>query len=638
MTWKRRLVYVLLLVGVIFVSVFVYNNRLSELDIESGFSHESIVDSMYVDVNHHSLRQTIHVDRDNFSGIRVHSDVVKNKHAYSSWVEVYFKVSLYDGDELVDSYKYEKLFTDSDRAGHFDFEIEPIANSAGKDYELVIEPYYDYDRIVEFSLIDMDIGESTAKIDGEESGYSIAYEIIYRRNHLTFYLLFVFILLVAQFIAIWLLSKNKKIEIKYAIIAITVGTTCAIIMPTYYWHDELFHYTRVYDIVNGHIIPETDDGWPVAYIPNKDLYLGFNRYEQVHEKFLDEEKANELEEFDQEFSGVYSPISYIPSIIALAFAKAIMPDTAIYWTYIMRVVQLLCCVLIVYFAIKKTPIFKRTFAIVALIPAFLCATSFMSPDGILFSFLLLLFAQIFEIMKSRKKISKKQFLVLLASSVVVSITKLVYFPFVFAMLLIPFSRKMRGDKARIISIIILSFAITFVWNVFAVALLSGGQGVNMWYIISYYLKRPFELLQIMVYSFFKYGGNHINDLSALGDDAFMANIYDGTIVPVLFTFVIALTFFNEKSQLNKKSKIILGLILLATFGLISLSLLVACTPVRFTEIMGIQGRYFLPFIPVLAFIFANKKNNISEKVYEYLPEIILLIYFIYEMRIVINTL
>jgi uncharacterized membrane protein len=75
-----------------------------------------------------------------------------------------------------------------------------------------------------------------------------------------------------------------------------------------------------------------------------------------------------------------------------------------------------------------------------------------------------------------------------------------------------------------------------------------------------------------------------------------------------------------KKQLSVKSSIIMSVISVAIVGLIYTSLYVQWTPYANPNIIGVQGRYFLPFIPLLFIVIGNfikkdfkmKENSITQ--------------------------
>lgn len=141
------------------------------------------------------------------------------------------------------------------------------------------------------------------------------------------------------------------------------------------------------------------------------------------------------------------------------------------------------------------------------------------------------------------------------------------------------------------------------------AKLTAGQGVNTMYLLKYYLHHPFELVQIIIYTFQHQFGNFINDVFGGFNKVYGSIIQDGSIFPIVFLIMYIVLVIKGENKLKDRPKIILGLILIATYILISLSLLLACTPIDKNEIYGIQGRYFIMFLFPIYLIFSNNRNK-----------------------------
>ena len=81
-------------------------------------------------------------------------------------------------------------------------------------------------------------------------------------------------------------------------------------------------------------------------------------------------------------------------------------------------------------------------------------------------------------------------------------------------------------------------------------------------------------------------------------------------VVVGFLMILFLEFFRVKEQyvIKTKERVCYGILA----GLISLAVLAAMwlawTPVSYDNIQGVQGRYFLPMIPLLYLVVANNKK------------------------------
>lgn len=76
------------------------------------------------------------------------------------------------------------------------------------------------------------------------------------------------------------------------------------------------------------------------------------------------------------------------------------------------------------------------------------------------------------------------------------------------------------------------------------------------------------------------------------------------IVGLLFVY-INISDETMRKKLTKYQKIIITLIILAIMGLIFTSLYIQWTPANWSVIAGVQGRYFLPILPLLSLIIGN---------------------------------
>lgn len=85
-----------------------------------------------------------------------------------------------------------------------------------------------------------------------------------------------------------------------------------------------------------------------------------------------------------------------------------------------------------------------------------------------------------------------------------------------------------------------------------------------------------------------------------------------TFVPYVF-FIISLTagILNEeiKNKFSRYQTIIIALIILAIVGLVFTSLYIQWTETEEVTIKGVQGRYFLPVLPLILLLLRKTKNT-----------------------------
>jgi uncharacterized membrane protein len=579
--------------------------------------------------NEQEIVQTIVADENNFNKINIYLDPVNNTYDGTLYKTMYLLVSLQDekGNTL-EEYKYEKVFFDDDAV--LSFQFPTISDSLGKKYYLHIKSYKEND--IAIKMIPNESENSNTYVDGELIQNQLIFTTEYKtiKNNSYFYSISLTIILSFGLLLLFFYKKGKNFPIhkQYFILAIVLSLFMILVVPLYVGHDELAHLGRIYEVSNGRLTSHIIGDWPKTEFPMKLVNASFSKYTEIPFRLAAEKDDSSLMYLNMEYTSVYSPISYIPQVIGLWIAKLFSLHPFL-WPYVCRIFQALACIFIVYYAIKIAPFGKKMIAFIGLLPTFIQATSLLSADSLLVSCSLLFLSKILQILYEKKNIDKKDFVCLAVLSIIISISKLVYFPLSFLLLLIPLKLKDKSLFKKSIIIIMLSLIIIVLWNGIASFSLTSGQGVNVFYYIKYYLKNPLEFIQITIYTFYNGVGNLISDLFGGMNNWAENTIYDSTIFPVLFFLCYIRLLFNGENKLQTKDKKIMGLLLILTYILISTSLLFTCTPIYSGEIIGIQGRYFISFLFPIYLIFSKEKkekNASNESI------ILILIYFAYYLR------
>ena len=138
--------------------------------------------------------------------------------------------------------------------------------------------------------------------------------------------------------------------------------------------------------------------------------------------------------------------------------------------------------------------------------------------------------------------------------------------------------------------------------------LSMYKDVNSGDQLSTLLHNPIEYLQRLFTTISVFGGDYIYSLlgSELGWNEFA---YMYTLFPLLFGLLFIYANTSDESikvRLTKYQNIIIGLIILAVVGLIFTSLYIQWNEPQNTTIIGVQGRYFIPLIPIATFFIFSK--------------------------------
>ena len=153
------------------------------------------------------------------------------------------------------------------------------------------------------------------------------------------------------------------------------------------------------------------------------------------------------------------------------------------------------------------------------------------------------------------------------------------------------------------------------------------------------LTNPFGYIQRIIYEIELNGAKYLGEMfgSGIGWYNFVSL---NTIVPyVLFIMFISITLIDNsvKDRFSKFQKIIIALVLLAVFLLIFTSLYVQWTKADSNGIDGIQGRYFIPLLPMFGMLvgsYIKVRNTYNE---QNMIKLIAIIGFILQMQFILTT-
>lgn len=605
---KTYLIYVLFLIIILINHLYSYNHKTNNIDTVKHYNignfYEKVEENkiLYYD---EIITQKFISQKNNLYKVKILFNGIENSNSKKfNYAAAYLTVSIEDENHnTLEKHKYDKIFLEDKE--FFVFEFETIENSKDRVFYIKIEAYHPVTLFVLPIQISNDDNYELL-INNNLINGNLLLETSYKKNS-NLYIILTTIITIIFITIIFIFSKiNLTSEKKYLILSITISILMILLTPPYAGHDEISHWSRVYEIEKGNIITDESNGWLYTSIPQNTLT--YKKYSDLKTLL-----ANNIEgemEIEMTYSSVYSPISYIPQIIGLKVAKVFFQNS-FYWTYIVRIFESIFCIICTYYAIKIIPHSKNIIFFICLLPTYIQATSYISADACLVASSILFISKILQITSQKDEIRIKDYILLFILSCILALSKLVYIPLCFMLLYVIYNRK--DCKKQIIFILILTMIITGIWNLIAMSNLMSGQGGNAAYYIKEILINPIHFIQITLYSFINQIGNHINDLFGGMNSWYLNTISDSTIFPLFFFIIYIYLLNDDKKELKNKEKIYLILIVIMTYLLISTSLYISCTPVHNNQIIGIQGRYLLPLLlPIYLLVPKGKiKKDIS---------------------------
>ena len=457
-------------------------------------------------------------------------------------------------------------------------------------------------------------------VNGEEmQGASIIFQDLYKSNIRTIIysvILIVFILGVYIVSSIIYYKKGMKIENIFLMVAPLTCIFFLVTMPTFKNHDEYYHWLKAYEVSQGTLMTPQEDGVQGSMMPegvSKVFPTNWTAIDYQTMKQLLNVKLNEDNKgiLNPETAAVYSFVQYIPQATGIALAR-LVTDNVYLITYGGRIVNMIFALLVLYFAIKLMPFGKKLLLIPAMIPIAIEGFTSLSPDAMTISVAFFYIAYILHLaFGDKEQLGIKEKAILLISSIVIALCKIVYIPLVGLILIIPKEKfKNQGNKNKILNFCVIAgiaVIINLIWLAISSRYLSTFREGDSKIQVLLALQNPILYIQNVLYTFNLNGSNYL--LSLFGADlgwGELIKLY--SIVPYAFLGIYLFTAItdNELKDKFKRYQIVwISLVVLAIVGLIFTSLYVQWTTVGQTSIAGIQGRYFLPILPLVMLLLGS---------------------------------
>jgi len=272
-----------------------------------------------------------------------------------------------------------------------------------------------------------------------------------------------------------------------------------------------------------------------------------------------------------------------------------------------------------YFAIKFIPENKIFLLIFLLSPKIIYISSTLSGDVFTNAVCILLITYILKLRNNKERFKLKNFILLLLLMPCVAISKVVYLPLCFLVLLIPKECFKSIKEKLIICLILLLIAITIfifwtsIANVYNLNIKNSNTAEQLNFIFS----NPIKYIGILGYNIFNYFSTWSLDMVG-GYMQWGTILTQPDFISICIYLLLAVSLLNERKEnkisLNKSCYITIIILLAVIFAGILTSMYIACSSVNCIgglEIYGVQGRYFVPI--VLLIIAMIPRQNINEK-------------------------
>ena len=438
--------------------------------------------------------------------------------------------------------------------------------------------------------------------------------------------------------------KAKIHTITFGAILI-LGCLYGIVFPPYTAPDEAFHINQSFN--NSSIalnqIERKDIAWGTNYKrPSdtneviEDQLPSIFMYREFSENLLtlSPDKATDTKVFDKEEVGGYN-VPYFASSLAILLCRFL--HLGFVPTLLLgRLANLLMCATLVFFAVKFMPYGKAAMAICSVLPMSLHLFMSYSRDGFIISMAFLLTALCFYAIESKDPLPFKTLILLAFVSIIFAPAKATYVPLCLMVVLIPIAA-FKNKKVAVGTIIsTLAFTLAnYTYNnrillrtlvpqlpeaVSVQAVQEVTQTVtyvNPDYITfntGYILSHIFQTISLITNSIVKLGDHYLKTLIGGKLSYFSVEIsWVWVIGFIILLFMASHRTQEEVFTIKPFQFTFIQLLALACAALV-VGGCILWTPTYWDTIYGIQGRYFLPMLPIFLLLLKGKTFMIKKDI------------------------
>lgn len=266
------------------------------------------------------------------------------------------------------------------------------------------------------------------------------------------------------------------------------------------------------------------------------------------------------------------------------------------------------------------PFGKMVLFVVSMFPMTLEESSSFGYDLVVNGFVFFVTAYILNLIYEKQKVSVKDIVLVSLTIFLFAPCKAIYIFVAGLWILIPKEKfqlgKMKEKYWKLITNFIVFFSTllpNILVNMVKVSRISSNSGLVFWAGERGYGMG--DVLQNIPYSIYVFANTLIKNTeyyvnTLIGSRLGWLEITISQFITTGFLTILLLEFFREKEQyiIKAKERVCYGVVVVLISLAVVAAMWLAWTPISYDTIQGVQGRYFLPAIPLLYLMVANNKK------------------------------
>ncbi|MFT4104676.1 MAG: DUF2142 domain-containing protein [Lacrimispora sp.] len=447
--------------------------------------------------------------------------------------------------------------------------------------------------------------------------------------------------LVCQGIALWVLPKTGQWF--FPLTVVILGIFYMFVLPPFSAPDEAVHFTSAYRlssqlmgkpaVADEEFLAQASEeekkrisrGANVLVRSGDDeiefyTEVGKNAYNQVFTGLFSMDKSQELT-VRYEVPVNTMPLVYLPQAIGISLARLF------HWGYVPliymgRLMNLVCFAAMAFLAVRIMPFKKELFMTISCLPMTLHLAASFSYDTAFIGLSMIFLAWCFHLAYEKKEVTVRDTVILGLLLVLLEPGKIVYLPVAGICLLIPaskFSTKKRYwisvitvASVMLLAVFLVNRLVLSVWATETEGYVSWNEAAG--YTLHDVWNCPYEIFQMYYETLVTQLDYYLTTMVG----GYLGNLDSSLSVPFFCLLILWYGLFvsvirreGESAPMTGGQKLWVLILIFFSVCLILASMLVGWTPREMTYITGVQGRYFIPLLPLGLLIFFDRRLSTS---------------------------
>lgn len=422
-----------------------------------------------------------------------------------------------------------------------------------------------------------------------------------------------------------------SVQVLFLIMGLTLGSIFILTMPPYTTPDEHSHVATIYSNANAVLYPDrnTDEGIPMVREDDLKLETDKNEpslklYNYVQDHLFGEADAKELAPYWTDKINVPF-MAHLPQTVGVILGMAFEMN-GVMTLYLGKIFGLLFYLLCCYFAIRVMPWGKMILFTIACLPMSLQMATSLSYDCVVNALCFLFTAYSMHLIFEKKKVSIGDFGLLALIAAWMVPCKVAYIFVCFICIFIPREKVETKKKyytgialvlsAGILAMMILRFSYLIKIGQGGAGGMVGITGEEMsGYTVGWILTNLKESVKMVFNTLYLQGEIYLQTMFG----GLLGWLQVEVDWPILIGFLLVLILAtvpaaDEDGFFSWKQRALLILLCGIMFGGILVALWLDWTPMGSESIQGVQGRYFLPFLPMFVLALRGRGLVLRKKI------------------------